>query len=128
LWNGAWPFADSSLGSLHSNHNLQFLDDPVHVLNEAYRLLAHGGWFFITVPASNGVGAHDNPANKSFWNWRTFRYCTERAMQPLCPGLKCRFQKVKLETVKNHEGVDYVIAHLIAVKDESPRFYGELLI
>ena len=118
----------SSLGSIHANNTFQFHPDPVALLNECYRTLAHGGWLFVTVPASNGVGAHDNPANKSLWNWRTFRYCTERAMQPLCPGLKCRFQKVKLDTVKNAEGVDYVVAHLIAVKAESPRFYGELLI
>jgi len=122
-----WPNEDSSVGSITAIDTLQFLDDPVTVMNEAYRVLAHGGWFFIAVPSSNGVGAHDNPSNRSLWNWRTFRYVTEKAMQKRS-RFTGRFQKVKLETVKDGEGVDYVIAHLIAVKEESPRFYGELLI
>lgn len=120
--------ATSTVGSIVADDVLQFFDDPVRVMNEAYRVLAHGGWFFITVPASNGVGGCDNPANKSFWNWRTFRYATEKVMQKRCPGLSCRFQKVKLDTVKTPEGVDYVVAHLVALKAESPRFYGEWLI
>jgi len=123
-----WPFGESSLGSIHANDTIQLLSDPVRIMNEAYRVLDHGGWMFITVPASTGVGSCDNPANKSLWNWRTFRYFTEKDMQNRLPGSTCRFQKVKLETVKNHEGVDYVIAHLIAVKYELPRFYGELTI
>jgi glycosyltransferase involved in cell wall biosynthesis len=124
----SWHFSNSTLGAIRATNVFQFIDDPVHVMNEAYRALAHGGWMFITVPSSTGLGAHDHPLNRSFWNSRSFRYYTEKDMQKLVPGLKCRFQKVKCDTVRTAEGVDYVVAHLVAVKEESPRFYGELLI
>lgn len=123
-----WPFEDSTLGAVRATDVFQFLSDPVRLMNELWRVLAHGGWAFITVPSSTGVGACDHPANRSFWNWRSFRYYTEKAMQKRVPGLHCRFQKVKCDTVKTPEGVEYVVAHLVAVKEETPRFYGELLI
>lgn len=127
--NGSgWPFPDDSVGCIRSTDTLQFLADPVAIMNEAYRVLAHGGIFFITVPASEGAGGWDNPAIRSHWNWRSFRYYTERAMALKVPGIHCRWQKIKVDQVTNPEGIPYVVAHLIAVKKEEPRFFGELLI
>lgn len=124
-----WPLADSSVGLIRANDAIEHMQNPIHVMNEAYRVLAHGGFFLIRVPSSEGVGAHCDPTHRSFWNWRSFRYYTEANMRRYIEhaGCKCRFQNIKVQNVTLYDGVPYVIAHLVAIK-EGPRFYGDLAI
>ena len=123
-----WPFEDNSVGVIRAHDAIEHLKNPIHTMNEAYRVLAHGGFFLIRVPSSEGVGAHCDPTHVSFWNWRSFRYYTETAMQQYIAGAgaHCRFQIIKVETKTLFEGIPYVIAHLVAIKQDTPRFYGEL--
>lgn len=128
--DGVWPFADSSVGVIRAHDAIEHLKNPIHTMNEAYRVLAHGGFFLIQVPSSEGVGAHCDPTHVSFWNWRSFRYYTEDSMQRYIrsAGAKCRFQSIVVDNVTLYDGVKYVIAHLIAIKQDAPRFYGPLKI
>jgi len=93
-------------------------------------VLAHGGFFLIQVPSTEGVGADCDPTHVSRWNWRSFRYYTEATMQRYIQqaGANCRFQKIKVENQTLYDGVVCVVAHLVAIKADKPRFYGELLI
>lgn len=118
-----WKLEDSSVGVLRASNAIEHFKNPIHTMNEAYRVLAHGGVFMIDVPSTNGEGAWCDPTHVSFWNKRSFRYYTESEMrkfiEPMC---KCKFQVMKLID-KNMYGLPFVEAHLIAVKDG--RFYGE---
>ena len=64
--NQRWPLADDSVGLIYAEDVLQQLADPVHVMNEAYRVLAPGGFLLIRVPSTDGRGAFQNPRNVSF--------------------------------------------------------------
>ncbi len=91
-------------------------------------MLIIGGFFLIQVPSSEGVGADCDPTHVSRWNWRSFRYYTEKTMQRYIPDSHCRFQKIKAANKMLYDNVLYVLAHLVAIKQNEPRFYGELLI
>lgn len=128
--NERWPFADNIVGLVRAHDAVEHLQNPVHTMNEAHRVLAHGGFFLISVPSTNGVGAWCDPTHVSFWNKRSFRYYTEtgvrRYIEPACTA---RFQAMKVvDTMKWQEQIPYVDAHLIALKNDSVRFYGEKLI
>jgi len=124
-----WPFEDDSVGLIRANDAIEHLRNPITTMNEAWRVLAHGGFFLIQVPSSEGIGADSDPTHVSRWNRRSFRYYTEESMQRYIrhAGAKCRFQTIKLENKMFYDNVLYVIAHLIAVKD-GERYHGELLI
>jgi len=128
--NERWPFEDNSVGLIRAHDAIEHLRDPIHTMNEAYRVLAHGGFFLIQVPSTEGVGADCDPTHVSRWNWRSFRYYTEATMQRYIQqaGANCRFQKIKVENQTLYDGVVCVVAHLVAIKADKPRFYGELLI
>lgn len=125
-----WPFKDNSVGLIRANDAIEHLRDCIHTMNEAWRVLAHGGFFLITVPSTNGVGAWCDPTHVSFWNKRSFRYWTEKGMQKYLEGAgaRGRFQVLKLEDVTLYDNVPYVQAHLIALKEAGPRFHGLQLI
>lgn len=125
--NGRWPFEDGSVGLIRAHDAIEHLRNPIHTMNEAYRCLAHGGLFDILVPSTDGQGAFCDPGHVSFWNYRSFRYYTEGAFKKFVSGYKGRFQQIKLRDVRMWDNLPYVSAHLIAIKQDKPRFYGELL-
>lgn len=118
-----WALPDNSIGVLRAHDAIEHLRDPIHTMNEAWRVLAHGGFFLISVPSALGEGGFCDPTHRSFWVKRSFRYYTEAAMQRYIAGSHCRFQVLKVEDAMKWEGVPYVNAHLIALKD-GPRFHG----
>lgn len=124
--NGPWPFDDNSVGVIRAFDAVEHLRDPIHTMNEAWRVLAHGGFFIIQVPSTAGEGAWCDPTHVSFWNARSFRYYTEPIMKAFIePMAHCMFQSLKVENVDRF-GLPFVSAHLVALKDhEGPRFYGE---
>jgi glycosyltransferase involved in cell wall biosynthesis len=126
--NNDWPLEDNSVGVLRAHDAIEHLKDPIHTMNEAWRVLRHGGFMMIIVPSTDGAGAWCDPTHVSFWNKRSFRYYTEAGMRKyLEPACRCRFQVMKLENAVMWDNVPYVQAHLIALKD-GPRFHGECLI
>lgn len=125
--NEKWPFKDSEVGIIRAHDAIEHLQKPIHTMNEAYRVLAHGGLLDILVPSTDGVGAFCDPGHVSFWNKRSFRYYTEAGFKKYVRGYTGRFQILQLKDVRMwDEQIPYVLAHLIAIKD-GERFYGELL-
>jgi SAM-dependent methyltransferase len=122
-----WPLGDGTAGILRAHDVLEHISDPVHAMNEAWRVLAHGGVLDALVPSTRGEGAFCDPTHKSFWNKRSFRYYTEAFMRRyLEPEARCVFQVVRLEDVTMWDELPYVHAQLLAVH-EGPRIHGELL-
>lgn len=119
--NDDWPVDDSSVGVLRASHVLEHLHDPIHAMNEAYRILAPGGFFLIEVPSTDGRGAFQDPTHVSFYNNNSFWYYTERQYAAFIPAYTGRFQASLVMTHfpgpwwKDHN-ISVVRADLIALK------------
>jgi glycosyltransferase involved in cell wall biosynthesis len=122
-----WPFEESSVGVVRASDAIEHLKDPIHTMNEAYRVLAHGGFFFIAVPSTSGAGAWCDPTHVSFWNSRSFDYYTRPDVQAFIkPMADCKFQALKVVD-GSMWGLPYVFAHLVAIKPNGAHYYGENL-
>ncbi len=125
-------FADSSVGLIRVTDFLERVPDKVHLFNEFYRLLAHGGLLLILTPSTDGRGAFQDPGHVSFYNENSFWYYTDNKYAMFAPDVMCRFQVSRLVTFfpsEWHEqnNISYVSANLIAVK-QGPRQGGQLRI
>lgn len=131
--NEPWPFDWSSVGVIRAFDAIEHLRNPIHTMNEAWRVLAHGGFLFSMTPSADGKGAFCDPTHVSFWNDLSFRYYTSprfrRYIEPEC-GAKFLARRVRNLEAMVANGYDdrmaripYVQADLIAVKDGT-RFHG----
>ena len=126
-----WPLEDSSVGVLRAHDALEHLRDPVHTMNEAWRVLAPGGFFMISVPSTSGKGAFCDPTHVSFWNDLSFRYYASRQFARYVPAFRGQFQVSRLlewfpSDWHRANNVPYVEAHLFCCKDGF-RAMGEYL-
>lgn len=129
--NGAWPFEDNSVGVLHASHIFEHLRDPVHTMNEAYRVLAPGGWLLLEVPSTDGRGAWQDPTHVSFWNANSLFYYTDRNWSRFIPDYHGRFQLARSVTwfpteFERVHNIAILQADLIALKGQ--RQAGEMRI
>lgn len=130
--NERWPMEDNSVGALRAHDVIEHLKNPIHTMNEAWRVLCHGGLFLIEVPSTDGRGAFQDPSHVSFFNTNSFWYYTKAATQKYIKhlGVNCRFQTIRVANYfpsdwhKLHNIV-YAKVHLAAVKD-GPRLHGAL--
>lgn len=120
--NGKWPFSDNSVGVIKAYHIFEHLRDPIHTMNEAFRVLAPGGWLFIEVPSTDGRGAFQDPTHVSFWNANSFWYYTNEAWARFIrPRFSGRFQVSRIvdyypgEFERTHL-IPYTQADLICLK------------
>ncbi len=129
-----WPFETSSVGIVRACHVFEHLSDPIHTMNELYRVLAPGGFAFIELPSTDGRGAWQDPTHKSWWNENSFFYYTRKTHALFVPEYTGRFQISDLRTYfpsKWYEDnkIPCVRAHLIALKPGyEERRAGEILI
>jgi len=120
--NGPWPLPDNSVGVLRASDALEHLRDPVHVMNEAYRVLAPGGWLMTHTPSTDGRGAFCDPTHVSFWNELSFRYYTDQAFARFVPRFVGRFHEARNVSTffpddwHRDNKLAYVQADLIALK------------
>lgn len=117
--NRPWEeFEDNSVGVIRAYHILEHLDDPIHFFNEAYRVLAPGGFLLIEVPSVNGMGAFGDPTHKKFFNLLTFEYFTnQRFARFIQPQYEGRFQKARVvEYWWTDPKIPVISAQLIALK------------
>jgi SAM-dependent methyltransferase len=133
--NKRWPFADGSVGVIRASHIFEHLKDPIHVMNEAYRILAPGGWLLIEVPSTDGRGAFQDPTHRSFWNSNSIWYYTrESHARFIRPGYGGRFQVSRIvdyfpTDFEQQNNIVITQADLIALKAPySDRPAGEVLI
>lgn len=120
--NKKWPLKNNSVGVLRASHIFEHLKNPIHSMNEAYRVLAPGGWLFVDVPSTDGRGAFQDPSHVSFWNENSFWYYTDKNFARFIkPEQKCRFQKSRIVTwfpteFERKHKIPVVQADLIALK------------
>lgn len=129
-----WPFEDNSVGVIRASHIFEHLKDPIHTMNEAFRVLAPGGWLLIEVPSTDGKGAFQDPTHVSFWNENSIWYYTNKNFSRFIPSFKGRFQNSRTVTYFPSEferlhNMAVVQSDLIAVKGYyARRPVGEVLI
>lgn len=116
-----WPFADESVGVIRASDALEHMRDPIHIMKEAYRVLAPNGWFLTHTPSTDGRGAFQDPTHVSFWNSNSFWYYTKQD-QARFIGTPVRFQ---LNRIKNYFPSDYHKLHnIVYVKADLVKFHG----
>jgi len=127
-----WPWDDSTVGALRAHDVFEHLRDPVHVMNEAWRVLVHGGLLLVEVPSTDGRGAFQAPDHVSWWNTNSFFYWTREEQQKYVRhlGAAGKFQLVRaLNYAPNPwcqmHNIVYAKVHLAAVKG-GPRMHGAL--
>lgn len=95
-----------SVWYIRAHHIFEHLKDPIHVMNEAYRVLAHWGILEIEVPSDSplfidwklfpATGNKSDPTHITSWNSRSFRYYTEAEMRKYIePECNCKFTIIK---------------------------------
>lgn len=134
--NEKWELPDNSVGVLRASHIFEHLNNPIHTMNEAFRVLAPGGFLFVDVPSTDGRGAFQDPTHKTtFWNENSFWYYTNKFYAKyISPEYTGRFQLSRIctwfpsEFMRQHD-VKVVQADLICLKEPySERPVGEVLI
>jgi len=115
--NKDWELESGSIEYIRAFDAIEHLKDPIHTMNEAYRVLKDGGIFEIFVPSTDGRGAWQDPTHVSFWNQNSFLYYTIQnpAYLLLCNqyGFKGSFSIVSLSTTElDSNGVCHVYATL----------------
>lgn len=131
--NERWPFPDNSVGAFRAHDCIEHLRDPQHVMREAYRCLAPGGWFLTHTPSTDGRGAWQDPTHVSFWNENSFWYWTQKQYAHFIRNDSVRFVASRLFTHHPSEWhrqhcIPYVLADLWALKEGSEKYPGERLI
>lgn len=115
--NQTWPFEDSSVGVIRSFDVFEHLKDSIHTMKEAQRVLAPGGYLICQMPSTDGRGAFQDPTHVSFWNENSFLYYTKEFWAKYI-DTPVRFQSARLYTTsKNEQGVCWVVAHLVNLKE-----------
>lgn len=122
-----WPLADNSVGVIRAHDAIHHLKNPIHVMNEAYRVLAHGGFFMILTPSTDGSAAFSDPDTKSYWNENSFWYYTRKSHSKYINSA-CRFQILRLRTfpLSLRNDLPYTQSNLICIKNDYPKFSGGL--
>jgi len=69
-----WPWEDGSVDFILAEDIFEHLHDPIHAMNETWRVLKMGGEISIWVPSTDGRGAFQDPTHVSYWNPNTFLY------------------------------------------------------
>lgn len=116
--NKPWEFEDNSVGVIRAYHILEHLPDTIHFFNEAYRVLAPGGFLLIEVPSTNGMGAFSDPTHIRFFNVLSFEYFTNyNYAKYIMPSYNGKFQKARLtEYMWESPHIPIVSGHFIALK------------
>lgn len=118
--NETWPWADNSVGVIIANDIFEHLPDKLHVIKEAYRVLAPGGYLLCMVPSTDGRGAFQDPTHVAYYNENSFYYYVDRQWAQYI-DTPVKFQSMRLYTTeKNQDGVCWVVAHLCALKGNRP--------
>lgn len=126
------PYADNSVGVVKLLDVLQRAPDRAALLNECYRVLAHGGLLLTDTPSTDGRGAFQDPSHVAFYNENSFIYFTQLGLRATIPALTARLQLSHVVTywpseVHEQMNIPYVKANLLAIKD-GPRQGGPLFV
>jgi SAM-dependent methyltransferase len=108
------PFPDEAFDMVHSNHNLEHINNRVQLMDEIWRVLKPGGTFDVTVPH------HSNPIGKRLDHQG---YFSMQAFDSLVPGEKEKYIRGKFVVVERHIRLLAPFRFLEGFVDRYPDFY-----
>ena len=114
-----WPFKDGSLDTVKADNVFEHLKDPVHTMQELYRVMKLGAQVAIVVPSTNGMGAFQDPTHKSFWNINSFQYYTDDQFISYL-GFEGKFNVVELREAMFARGNACHIPFVRAILEKIP--------
>ena len=122
-----------SVGVIRAVDFMEHVVEKIPLINELYRLLAADGMLISMTPSTDGRGAYQDPTHVAFYNENSFWYYTDEQYRRFVPEITARFQTSRLVTYfpsdwHAHNNISYVGANLIAVKEDSVRCGGPLLV
>jgi SAM-dependent methyltransferase len=126
--NQPWPWDDDYATYIRAYDLVEHLRSPAFTMNEAWRVLGHGGIFEIWVPSTDGRGAFQDPTHVSYWNFNSFQYYSKRNLASLYPGtIRCDYDIAWFDTRPTPDRVIWTWALCRAVKDPAkpPRLSDE---
>ena len=69
-----WPWDDGSIDEILAEHVFEHVNNPIHFMTEAHRVLADDGLLHIIVPSWQSIDAFTDPTHKRFCTVNTFDY------------------------------------------------------
>ena len=118
--NCRWPWDDDSIDYIRAFDIVEHLRDPIHTMNEGWRVLKHCGIFEIWVPSTDGRGAFQDPTHVSYWNYNSFAYYSKDNLAGFYPHLiQCDFQLQVYDTHPEAHGTIWTWALCRAIKEPS---------
>ena len=118
-----WPWEDSSVDEIVAHDIIEHLPDKILTMNEAYRVLKHGGLFKVIVPTTDGPGAFQDPTHVSYWHRNSFWYYTHgdahRERFGKGYGIEARFIVKHENLVRGMAGIVHLEIELEAFKPAS---------
>ena len=67
------PFKANYFDEIYASHILEHLNNPLHFLEEIYRVLKHGGKLHIWTPNKKSKNAALDPDHKKIYDYKTLR-------------------------------------------------------
>ena len=118
--NDRWPWADGTVDYILALDIIEHLQDKIHTMNEAWRVMKNGGIFHIEVPTTDGLGAFQDPTHVSFWNRNSFFYFTDgdphRVRFGEAYGITAKFKLLKYKHQRLDDNVIKLTISLECVK------------
>lgn len=119
-----WPWAESSISDIKAFDIAEHIEDRIHFMNEAWRVLKAHGTMEIEVPsASHGAGFAQDPTHRSAWCLNSFQYFENDSPAhkrfAASYSIRARFKVAHLSETRyedRYEPVWKVHAKLVAVK------------
>jgi SAM-dependent methyltransferase len=115
-----WPWEDGSVEHIRAWDVIEHLPQPIHTMNELWRVLRPGGTVEIVVPTTEGRGAWQDPQHVSFWNRNSFFYYTHgdphRERFGAAYGIHARFRVLREKQRSHRHKVVKLTIVLEAVK------------
>ncbi len=127
--NDPWPWDDNSVDYITAHDIVEHLKNPIHVMNEAWRVLKPGAAIEIYVPSTDGRGAFQDPTHVSFWNENSFAYYSRAGLGNIYSSIKCDFDIILFNTPPTRHKIIWVWAICRAIKEpsENPLLSHEII-
>ena len=115
-----WPWEDNSVEEIVAHDIIEHLPNKILTMNEAYRVLRHGGMLRIVVPTTDGPGAWMDPTHCSYWHRNSMWYYTHgdahRERFGKSYGIEARFSVKSENIVHGIAGIVHLHIDMEAVK------------
>lgn len=96
-----YPFDEGSFDEIYLDNTLEHLDEPLHVMEEVYRLCRPGGLVKVIVPYFRSPWAYHDPTHTHFFTVHSFAYYDPDHI--VCQRYDYTLARFKVEKIRFNE-------------------------